>query len=123
MQSIQHVQSSYWDWFINEQFMASRWDDIVFIGQQESLGADFEALKHVMDWPANLALPKDPRTAHQSPAGENRRLSDEAQDNLARWYVSDYRFLQLCSQRRRELGQKPFVAEYTAPGGSTIKAP
>jgi hypothetical protein len=122
MQSIEHVRSSYWDWCIDEQYLASRWDDILFVGQLESLNDDFVALKKILNWPGDVTLPRDPDRAHKSPTGEDRTLSEAATLNLSRWYAAEYRFLQLCAEWRAGSLQLPFAVEYAMPGAAQTES-
>ncbi|RMG22839.1 MAG: hypothetical protein D6732_25330 [Methanobacteriota archaeon] len=95
MQCIQHVRSSYWDWFESKEYFMSRLLDIFFIGFQESLTEDFENLCSKLGWFDYVELPDD-ENAHRTPAEANRTLTDEAVKNLQKWYKDDYEFLRLC---------------------------
>lgn len=119
MTSIEHVRSSYWDWFISEEYMASRWNDVIFIGQLETIKDDFERLKELMSWPSELALPYDASASHKGPTGEDRSLGQEATRNLERWFAADYRFLQLCARRRIAAMAEPFAVSYPSPDASS----
>lgn len=96
MRSIRHIRSSYWDWFGDEKYFASRGGDILFVGRQETLTSDFERLKSLLGLPADLGLPTDEVQAHRNPSTVNKNLSSVAEDNLRRWYARDYQFLKLC---------------------------
>jgi hypothetical protein len=98
MTGIQHIRSSCWDWFENEEYFVSRLPSILLIGSQEHLVEDFEHLKLLCDLPAALALPTGEVEAHKNPATIDRSLDDEAQRNLVRWYAADYNFLELCTR-------------------------
>ncbi|MEM7501235.1 MAG: sulfotransferase family 2 domain-containing protein [Pseudomonadota bacterium] len=115
MQSIEHVRSTYWDWFINRGNLTERRADIVFVGQQESLTQDFEQMKQMLELPQALALPADPANAHTSPAGEDRELSDQARENLSRWYAQDYDLLDICAEWRSTVLERPFEYTYCRP--------
>ena len=112
MNAIEHVRSSYWDWFVNEQVFEQRIADVVFIGQQESLESDFEYLKRMLSWPGGTKLPADPGLSHKGVVGEDRTLSDQARRNLERWYTRDYRFLEICSLWRSSVLALPFRVLY-----------
>jgi hypothetical protein len=103
MGAIQHVRSSYWDWFENESYFWSRRDDILFVGFQESLAADFENLKDLLGLPDSAALPGEEAAMHRNPAELDRRLDPQALANLSQWYRLDYAFIDLC----RSLGEMP----------------
>ena len=97
MQSISHVNSSYWDWFEHEEYLQNRMDDILFVLQQEHLDKDFEVLKRIIDRPT-LLLPTDDAGSHRSPEAEDRHLDPECYDTLQEWYKTDYEVLHLLQE-------------------------
>jgi hypothetical protein len=101
MKSIRHIRSSYWEWFGDEGYFASRTADILFVGRQETLSQDFEHLKTVLELPASLSLPTDEVQAHRNPTNLNKKLSETAVANLQEWYARDYEFLALCQKHYR----------------------
>ena len=103
MGGIHHVKSSYWDWFENEAYLRSRFDDLYFIGFQESSDADFETLRRRLNLPATVQLPTDDERAHRTPAGMDTRLEPTAANNLQVWYERDYDFLKLCLSMANEI--------------------
>ncbi len=94
MRSIQHVQSSYWDWFRDPVYFQSRRDDLLWVGQQESLDLGPLAVALGVD---QLTMPEDALHAHRTP-GPKPELSDPARKNLRRWYAKDYEFIDLCGE-------------------------
>jgi hypothetical protein len=96
MRSIVHVNSSYWDWFQNERYFSRRLPDLLFVGFQESLAEDFEALKRKLALPAAIVLPEGDLEAHRSPTDVDRALDEVAVRNLHEWYSRDYDFVALC---------------------------
>lgn len=78
-----------------------RLHQVVYIGRQETLDADWERLKAVLGLPEDLELPSDLVTAH-------RRMSDDAPldavatEALREWYARDYRLLNVCEAVRAE---------------------
>jgi hypothetical protein len=102
MLGIRHVKTSYRDWFGDEQALEARLADIVFIGLQEELNSDFEALKTLLNIPPEAALPKDDVSTHRTPDGLDRALSPEAEANLKEWFAEDVRFYSLFQRIRRE---------------------
>ncbi len=94
MRAIQHVRSSYWDWFRDPDYFKSRADHILWIGRQESL--DLKPLAAALGL-ERLELPTDPPQANKSP-GPKPDLSDLARQNLREWYGRDYLFLELCDE-------------------------
>lgn len=95
MRSIQHVRSSYWDWFINEEFFYDRIKDVLFVCQQEQLDDDFDKVKNILNIPESIILPNDAVLAHKNPFEMDRELSNKAIENLKEWYTKDYEFLKL----------------------------
>ena len=97
MGSIQHVRDSFWSWFDNESYFQSRIPAIEFIGFQETLDRDFEALKGRLHLPEEAVLPKDDQGSHKNPEVVDKRLDDEATINLKRgtraitsfWTIAD----------------------------------
>jgi hypothetical protein len=105
MRGIKHVKASYWLWLKSKELLRARAQDILFIGQQEFLESDFKVLAGLLGLDAG-ELPRDPVQAHRNPADVDRRLSDEAKENLRAWYQADYEAIQVCSEiaRERRLG-------------------
>ena len=60
MRGIYHVKSSYADWLVDVDYLRSRRDDILWVGQTSRLAADFERLKQILGLPVECALPADP---------------------------------------------------------------
>ncbi len=96
MRNIKHVQSSYWNWFHNEEYFKRRLDDIFFIGFQESLSEDFEILKEKLGIPHQIQLPNDDINTHKNPEKVDKSLENEAIENLKKWYKEEYQFIILC---------------------------
>lgn len=94
MRSIQHVQSSYWDFFHDPEYFKSRRDDLLWIGRQESLDMASLAVALGVD---QLTMPEDAVAAHRA-TGSKPELSDLARENLRQWYAKDYEFLDLCAE-------------------------
>ena len=98
MKSIAHVKSSYWDWFDSESYFRSRRSDIILIGFQETLSADFERLKMKLELPQSVKLPTDEIKAHRNPPDLDTNLDEQAIKNLKSWYARDYAFIRLCKE-------------------------
>ncbi len=94
MRDIQHVRSSYWDWFKNPDYFKSRADHILWIGQTESL--DMKPLATALGL-ERAEPPTDPLRANVTPRPKPV-LSDLARQNLREWYAKDYMFLELCAE-------------------------
>ena len=95
MRAIQHVRSSYWDWFRDPDYFKSRADHILWIGRQESSRP--EAARRGAR-PGELGTADRLPASEQEPTGRSQSLSDLARQNLRRWYAKDYLFLDLCDQ-------------------------
>jgi hypothetical protein len=96
MAGIHHVNTTFWDWFHDEEYWRSRASDILFVGYQETLAQDFEKLKSLLGLPPELGLPKDAIDRHESPPSLDKALDDLALANLREWYRRDYAFLERC---------------------------
>jgi hypothetical protein len=106
MRGITHVQASYWDWFHDRAYFESRLNDILLIGFQETLDADFERLKSLLDLPTQVRLPTDDVASHRSPIGLDRTLDETSQATLREWYARDYEFIELCRSLRSHLDRR-----------------
>jgi len=100
MNGIFNVNSSYWDWFVNEEFFLERIEDILFVGDQKKLNEDFLRLKEILDLPDVCKLPEDAVHSHRNPDHFEKHLEPEAIMNLQKWYVSDYQFLRLLKDKK-----------------------
>ncbi len=101
MRTIAHVKDGYAKWFDSEQYLSSRTEDIFFIGFQETLAEDFDTLKSQLGLPANIALPTDEISAHRNPEHLDKKLDQQALENLKGWYAEDLRFFARSRQIRR----------------------
>jgi len=97
MNSIDHIKTSYWDWFYDKNYFLSRKDDVMFIGNQKNLNEDFIKLKNILELPSSIHLPNDPIKMHKNPDDVDKNLDGIATDNLKEWYKKDYDFLKLVS--------------------------
>jgi hypothetical protein len=91
MRNVNHVSSSFADWFSLAEIAARR-DRIVLLGLQANLDADFEFVKRRLGLPTDVALPRDPVLAHRTPPEYETALTPEARANVAAWYAGDVRF-------------------------------
>jgi len=103
MNSIHHISSSYWDWFGDEEYLLSRKNDIIFIGNQRQLNNDFIKLKSILNLPDHLSMPTDPVKMHKNPDGVDKKLDEQAIENLKSWYTKDYAFLDVVEKIKSEL--------------------
>jgi hypothetical protein len=91
MRGINHVSSSFEDWFTLDELRAAR-PRIVLLGLQSNLERDFAFIVRRLGLPGTVRLPADPVLAHRTPDGFDTALSAAARANLARWYARDIAF-------------------------------
>ena len=96
MKVVRHLNRHYSVWCGEPEAFRARSGDVLFVGFQETLAADFERLKRLLDLPATIALPADDYTAHRNPADLDRSLDERALGCLRNWYRADFEFLALC---------------------------
>ena len=96
MHAIHHVRSFYWDWFESEAYFRSRLDGLFFVGFQETLSADFEAIRRKLGFSADVTLPTDDLRAHRTPPTDDVELDEVSRGILRRWYARDFEFVRLC---------------------------
>lgn len=101
MSSILHLKDPYLSWFESEEYFSSRLPDLLFVGFQEQLAADFEVVKAKLGLP-HIALPQDEVQAHRNPANLDKRLDERAVANLQERYAPDFGFVELCRRIVRE---------------------
>jgi hypothetical protein len=97
MDAISHTRRRLTDTIGDVAYIVHRRTDILFFGFQETLAADFERLKEVLDLPKSITLPGDDVVAHRTPPGFETRLSREGRRAIKEWYRDDlalYRRLQ-----------------------------
>lgn len=96
MRSISHVRTHLADWLANEGEVRSRQRDLVFIGWQERLDADFRALVSLLGLPPTTRLPSDEYGANRAAADDlQSTLSADAVEIMRAWYVEDYKLIAL----------------------------
>lgn len=94
MKSIEHVSSSYYDWFISNQYLTNRLTDILFVCRQRFLNEDFKILKNKLQLPPNVSLPDKNRFSSTNSSIEIE-LSKSSIKNLKKWYNKEYAFLEI----------------------------
>jgi len=102
MCGIHQVKDSVFRWFESEAYFLSRLDDILFIGFQEQLDADFEILKQRLGLPSKLLLPGSADPLYQQAPSPAEPLDQIAVANLTDWYAADLRFYALCRKLREQ---------------------
>jgi len=105
MRGIGHVNTPYTFWFPSERAFRARLDNVFFIGLQDRLDDDFEALKRKLGLGVDVRLPRDETVAHKTPAGFESQLSKTGRANLERWYAFDVAFVRLCRELAPRVNQ------------------
>ena len=97
MKSVQHLVR-YKQWYIDFDYFRSRAADIPFVGFQESLDADFAALKTILEIPPDTALPTDDVGAHRNPKDLDKKIDEVGMRALRAWYADDFTFVSMCRE-------------------------
>lgn len=100
MAGITHVRSPIAHWLGSAAELERRAADVLLVISQRSLDSDFELLKHLLDLPTTLRLPKDDVIAHRTPVGFDAALSPKARRNLEAWYADDIALFEICLKIR-----------------------
>ncbi|MFZ4660760.1 MAG: sulfotransferase family 2 domain-containing protein [Caldilineaceae bacterium] len=101
MRTMQHVNDSVWRWLHNPTYFAARQDDVIFVGFQESLTADFQRLCQVLELDAQITLPTDPVAANLAPNLANQAISALGRRNLLAYYAKDVEFYEEMQSKLR----------------------
>ena len=105
MHGIGHVNTPYTYWFPSERAFRARLADVFFIGLQDRLDDDFEALKAKLGLSAGVRMPRDETVAHKTPDSFDSQLSETGRANLERWYAFDVAFVRLCRELAPRVNQ------------------
>jgi hypothetical protein len=97
LNSIDHVNRSYWFWFGSPLKFRRRFRDVLFVGFQESLDQQMPALADLLGV-ASLELPDDDVSANRTTRATGEELTPAGRAVLADWYARDYEFLALCRE-------------------------
>ncbi|MEL7023463.1 MAG: sulfotransferase family 2 domain-containing protein [Pseudomonadota bacterium] len=95
MEQIQHL-GHYSQWLVSMEYLQSRASDVFFVGYQDSLSRDFEALKSKLNLGSDVVLPDDDVGAHRNPKGLDKSLSESARATLEAWFAEDQAMLDYC---------------------------
>jgi hypothetical protein len=98
MRAIGHVGMSYWQWFGDPAYFASRGSDVLAILWQPTLEFGFLGLCERLGLGRDVRLPTDDVAAHRNPHDVDRKLSNDARTNLRRWYSAEFEFVRMCRQ-------------------------
>jgi hypothetical protein len=91
-------------WLKDPGYLAERLPQVLYIGRQETLDADWEQIKDILDLPGELSLPADPVSAHRHDPDEDWDLDVAARTALQKWYAMDMRLVELCEKVRIQRG-------------------
>jgi len=97
MKGVQHFKP-YNKWYVDFDYFQSRFEDILFVGFQESLDADFIKLKSILEIPQDTTLPTDDIAAHRNPKDINKSIDESGISALSDWYSEDFKFISLCKE-------------------------
>jgi len=95
LREILHIRNSVWSWFRDADYFASRLDDILFVGLQETLNRDFATLRGILGLGTDVGLPTNDLESHKNPDGLDLFLSERARHNLRNHYSADIQFYSL----------------------------
>jgi hypothetical protein len=104
MNGIRLLNDSFFKWVESERYFAERAQDILLVGFQETLAADFDVMKRLLQLPSRLELPPDSQSSHRNPPAD-LWLDEIAIANLAVWYARDIAFFEA-----RKLAARPEAA-------------
>ena len=96
----------YEHYLISVDFLEKHRSRIAYIGQQESMAADFEALKPLLHLNEDVNLPTGDVDAHRTPSGFDTALSPRARDNLAAHYIRDLEIYRWCRDERDAINRR-----------------
>lgn len=97
LSGINHVRTSYWDWFGNEEYMLKNWHKIDFILKQDSLSKFW--LEFINYHELSLGeLPSGSMEKHSNPI-KFTGLVPEQKEYLKEVFDSEYRFLALVEEK------------------------
>jgi hypothetical protein len=97
MKSIIHLNSSYWDWFQNEEYFNKRLSDLFFILRLENLNEDFKSLIKKIGINNEIKLRTDVLSMHSN--NERYYLSENSIKNLNEWYEKEYSFIKFINNK------------------------
>jgi hypothetical protein len=112
MASIGRITQPVSGWLGSAESLLARRDDILMVGQQETLSSDFERLKLRLGLPETLELPSSAVEAHFGEKASTY-LSPAALGALREWFAADYTYLD--TLRRAGL-LEDMTAEDAEPG-------
>lgn len=104
MHAIQHVRESFWYWLHDPAYFAARKDDVIFVGFQETLTADFRRLLSVLELDERITLPTDEVSANLSVSSHcDSFLSKIGRQNILAHYAEDVVFYEMMRSSSQSL--------------------
>lgn len=97
MTSVNHINTSYWDWFGDEEYFSSRISDVLWVGRKETLQEDFERLRKILGLPEHVCLEKK-NIRQYGKCDLNTSLCNKGKIVLSQWYYRDFEFLSFCKR-------------------------
>lgn len=88
----------------SRELLEERADRIVYVGRQETLPADWQHLRRILELPESSQLPNDPVRAHRGDQRFDRTFNEHQITALRRWYAEDYAIVDFVEQLRQERG-------------------
>lgn len=89
---------------VRPTLLEERSHQILFIGRQECLDADWLQIVRLLALPVGARLPRGHEHAHRSDPSLDRALSATAVAVLRGWYASDYDLIRACDRMRARNG-------------------
>lgn len=105
MESIIHVNSSYWDWFRDREYFKERVDDLFFILRLENLESDFKKFIQKVNGEHEIELGTDSLSKHSN--NIEYFLSEKSFKNLMEWYNEEYKFLKFIDDLSKKFKHIP----------------
>jgi len=104
MNSITHINSSYWDWFKSEEYFNKRLSGMFFILRLENFNEDFNNLLLKLDIKKKIKLGSDKISMHSN--NVKYSLSKESLVNLNIWYKNENRFIDFINKKINFINNK-----------------
>jgi hypothetical protein len=127
MQSIRHLNRPMTHWTGKPAYVRKHIDKVLYVARQETLDADWERLKELLNLPREQMLPQDAITAHRTTYDGDLEISEKGVDALRSWYADDYELLEIGEEIRnggvqsRPSRLKRLVSLPLASGFSTVR--
>ena len=103
MEAIQHLRWRLEKWLGSQDYVRSRFADILHIGFQETLTEDFDCIKKRLGLPTEITVPSDAVAAHVTPPGYSTTLSAIGRANIEQWYALDSEWCAFLGELRSHL--------------------